>query len=79
MKAKFRGRLTRHLFTALVLAFWVVGCAQPGSGGAADDVDVVIELTSEGSVTWVITHVEGAQGVAEPDMQNPVVTLTTAR
>lgn len=76
MKAKFRGRLTRHLFAALVLAFWVVGCAQPGSGGVADDVDVVIELTNEGSVAWVISRVEGAQGVAEPDVPNPVVTLT---
>lgn len=27
-------------------------------------------------MAWVITRDEGAQGVAEPDVQNPVVTLT---
>lgn len=76
MKARPRGQLTRHLFAALVLAFWVVGCARQGSGGVAEGADVVIELTNEGSVAWVITRVEGPQGIAELDVPNPVVTLT---
>lgn len=75
MKGKSRGRLTRHLHAALVLAFWVVGCAQQGSGGTAEVADVVIELTNVDSVVWVVTRVEGAQGVAELDVQNPLVAL----
>lgn len=76
MKGKLPGRLTRHLCAALVLAFWVVGCAQQGSGGTADVAEVVIELTNVDSVAWVVTRAEGAQGVAKLDVQNPVVTLT---
>lgn len=68
--------MTRHLFAALVLALWGVGCARQSSGGASDNVDVVIELTNEGSVAWVAIRVKGAQEIAELDVPNPVITLT---
>lgn len=75
MTGKARARWCRRLFVTLVLAFWITGCAQQ-SGGAAGDADVVVELINEDSVAWRVVSVSGAQGVAELDVQNPVVTLT---
>ena len=70
---KSRNWVFPRVFICLVMALWTTGCAQVDS--AAQDDEVVIELTNVDSTAWMVTRAD-VTGIAELDVHNPVVTLT---
>ena len=78
------GAATGGAATGGAAAGGATGGAATGSttGGAAAGQtgdQVTVNLSNEGNTAWIVTSVDGGDGVAETDTQNPALSLSTGQ